>query len=165
MALIKCEDCGAEYSDKVERCPKCGCPIPKKGKTIQWSYVRLTMGILSFFYAAFMLFIAFIGGVVSLFVGSNSSEKLFVISILFIIAGVWACVTHKSRDPIITIIPGGLYWLATIILLINFTSWHVVIPFLVGLVFVIDGRHVLKAAIEKIKPAIDKWKAKNKKEA
>ena len=26
MALIKCEDCENEYSDKAKECPKCGCP-------------------------------------------------------------------------------------------------------------------------------------------
>lgn len=27
MALIKCEECGKEISDKAKSCPKCGCPI------------------------------------------------------------------------------------------------------------------------------------------
>ena len=27
MALIKCEECGREISDKAESCPNCGCPI------------------------------------------------------------------------------------------------------------------------------------------
>ena len=26
MALIKCEDCGKEFSDKASACPNCGCP-------------------------------------------------------------------------------------------------------------------------------------------
>ena len=26
MALIKCVECGQEYSDKAEACPKCACP-------------------------------------------------------------------------------------------------------------------------------------------
>lgn len=27
MALIKCEDCGKEISDKAVACPNCGCPV------------------------------------------------------------------------------------------------------------------------------------------
>lgn len=27
MALIKCEECGKEVSDKAKACPNCGCPI------------------------------------------------------------------------------------------------------------------------------------------
>ncbi len=29
MALIKCEECGKEVSDKATSCPNCGCPIAK----------------------------------------------------------------------------------------------------------------------------------------
>ena len=27
MALIKCPECGKEFSDKAFACPNCGCPI------------------------------------------------------------------------------------------------------------------------------------------
>ena len=30
MALIKCEDCGKEFSDKASACPNCGCPYKNK---------------------------------------------------------------------------------------------------------------------------------------
>ena len=30
MALINCNDCGAEVSDSAPACPKCGAPTPKK---------------------------------------------------------------------------------------------------------------------------------------
>ena len=29
MALIKCSECGKEYSDKAASCPQCACPTPK----------------------------------------------------------------------------------------------------------------------------------------
>ena len=29
MALIKCNECGHEVSDKASACPNCGCPIEK----------------------------------------------------------------------------------------------------------------------------------------
>ena len=32
MALIKCEECGKQVSDKASACPNCGCPIEKKIK-------------------------------------------------------------------------------------------------------------------------------------
>ena len=49
MALIKCPECGAEISDKSNKCVKCGCPLnntteitskPKKKKIILngWSF-------------------------------------------------------------------------------------------------------------------------------
>ena len=31
MALIKCNECGHEVSDKASACPKCGCPIDNVG--------------------------------------------------------------------------------------------------------------------------------------
>ena len=30
MSLIKCNECGKEYSDKAEICPNCGCPNKKR---------------------------------------------------------------------------------------------------------------------------------------
>ena len=30
MALIKCEECGKEVSDKAKTCPNCGCPISEE---------------------------------------------------------------------------------------------------------------------------------------
>ena len=32
MALIKCEECGKEFSDKADICPNCGCPNSQKSK-------------------------------------------------------------------------------------------------------------------------------------
>ena len=34
MALIKCNECGKEISDKADKCPNCGCPIKKQPYTI-----------------------------------------------------------------------------------------------------------------------------------
>lgn len=30
MALIKCQECGKEISNKANTCPNCGCPIEKE---------------------------------------------------------------------------------------------------------------------------------------
>ena len=27
MAMIKCAECGKEFSDRADACPNCGCPI------------------------------------------------------------------------------------------------------------------------------------------
>ncbi|SHK59867.1 zinc ribbon domain-containing protein [Hespellia stercorisuis] len=34
MALIKCEECGKEYSNKAPACPNCGCPTPDFKETV-----------------------------------------------------------------------------------------------------------------------------------
>lgn len=33
MALINCSECGYEFSDKADACPKCGCPNTPGGMT------------------------------------------------------------------------------------------------------------------------------------
>lgn len=30
MAMIKCDECGKDVSDKAKTCPNCGCPIDTK---------------------------------------------------------------------------------------------------------------------------------------
>ena len=32
MAMIKCPECGKEFSDKAAACPNCGCPISEVKK-------------------------------------------------------------------------------------------------------------------------------------
>ena len=32
MALIKCGECGKEFSDKANACPNCACPIENNKK-------------------------------------------------------------------------------------------------------------------------------------
>ena len=54
MALIKCTECGKEFSDRAAACPNCGCPTDiilediEKEKSIQQkkivaSYVNITV--------------------------------------------------------------------------------------------------------------------------
>lgn len=35
MALIKCEECGKEISDRAVACPNCGCPIEHKKQIVK----------------------------------------------------------------------------------------------------------------------------------
>lgn len=44
MAMVKCKECGAQISDKAEKCPSCGAPR-KKGVSL----VRLAIGVLAGF--------------------------------------------------------------------------------------------------------------------
>jgi len=32
MALVNCEECGSQVSDRAAACPKCGCPIGSKAE-------------------------------------------------------------------------------------------------------------------------------------
>lgn len=42
MALIKCTECGKEFSDKADACPNCGCPTEKMTTTEQKEAVKET---------------------------------------------------------------------------------------------------------------------------
>lgn len=33
MALIKCSECGKEFSDKANACPNCACPVEQSIET------------------------------------------------------------------------------------------------------------------------------------
>ncbi len=35
MALIKCSECGKEFSDKANACPNCSCPVEKQGNKLE----------------------------------------------------------------------------------------------------------------------------------
>jgi len=55
MALLKCKECGKEVSDKAEKCPNCGSPVPKKLGIISIFIRLIGVGILILiFYAMFI---------------------------------------------------------------------------------------------------------------
>ena len=35
MALIKCSECGKEFSDKASACPNCSCPVEKQSSKLE----------------------------------------------------------------------------------------------------------------------------------
>ena len=43
-ALIKCEECGKEFSDKASACPNCACPLEKKTKKVIIERVKGAIG-------------------------------------------------------------------------------------------------------------------------
>ena len=55
MALVKCNECGKEMSDKAKVCPKCGCPNYENVDTVSSDksdtlcLTGLIVGIVSFF--------------------------------------------------------------------------------------------------------------------
>ena len=53
MALIKCSDCGSEYSDQAEKCPQCGCPNSNQKKPKS----KLKMGCLGAIGLIFLLIV------------------------------------------------------------------------------------------------------------
>lgn len=40
MALVKCQECGKEVSDKAANCPNCGCPIAVLSKVMVYGYTQ-----------------------------------------------------------------------------------------------------------------------------
>lgn len=38
MALIKCEECGKEISDRAVACPNCGCPVEHKKQIVKKNF-------------------------------------------------------------------------------------------------------------------------------
>lgn len=88
MALIKCQECNKEISDKAASCPSCGCPIAgnpteieatgKEWKSIQlFSVLGVIFGMIIFFVGAAkssngaMGFgvICFLGGLIGFMIG------------------------------------------------------------------------------------------------
>jgi len=131
MALIKCEECGKEFSDKANACPNCACPVdynkknknqPKqksKNKFCIIYYIVLVISIIIFtslvFYFSSLLLLK------NVIVFIISSLYLLLISIFNIIIGkkikVWKKLVILG---VIMLIP-----LIVLILLSNkSTVWH-----------------------------------------
>lgn len=41
MAMVKCNECKQEISDKAEKCPHCGAPLPKKSSMLKLIFIAL----------------------------------------------------------------------------------------------------------------------------
>ena len=52
MALIKCKECGHEVSDKADKCPNCGAPVPKKSSA-GGVVIILLLGLTALMYVLF----------------------------------------------------------------------------------------------------------------
>jgi Ni,Fe-hydrogenase I cytochrome b subunit len=156
MAMIKCEDCGKEYSDKASKCPNCGCPNPnlsdedrdvvyttKKGK---WSSGRLVIGIISiilFLLIAFQSCAAGVGNALADKGETTGSLGLFL-AFMMLIAGIIAICTKNVRSRIGTMVPAIFYWLGALVGVGNVGTYKDLaiwagISFIFGLVFVVAG--------------------------
>ena len=45
MALIKCEECGTEISNRAQQCVKCGCPVKNDALVKVVSNEEISIGI------------------------------------------------------------------------------------------------------------------------
>ena len=56
MAIIKCEECGAEISDKAKVCPKCGAPIREEERNEEiYILILIGVGAILFFVGLYLL--------------------------------------------------------------------------------------------------------------
>lgn len=125
MALIRCPECGKEFSEMADKSPNCGRPNPAARKTVaevskgKWSSGRLAIGIISI--------------------------------VLFVLIGLQSCavgVGNTLEDNGATSGSSGMgmafYWLAALLTIGTGDSypdlpiWGV-IAFLFGVVFLIAG--------------------------
>lgn len=106
MALIICDECGKEYSDRADACPNCGNPNTKK-ETVNveikkekgtWSTGKLVIGILSivlFVFIAMQSCAVGLGNAVLDSKDSSGTSGLFC-SIMLLVAGIVGVATRNS---------------------------------------------------------------------
>ncbi|MDF2608941.1 MAG: hypothetical protein K0R92_415 [Lachnospiraceae bacterium] len=126
MALITCQECGKEISDKADKCPNCGSPIPYKSETpIKaevsthkgfWSAGRLSIGIISIILFVLVSFQSCAAGLSNALEEnkSTSGSSGFAFSLFILIAGIVGICTRNSKGKVGTFITTALYWFATI---------------------------------------------------
>jgi len=110
MALIKCEECEKEYSDKAEACPNCGCPttytttndteekcsVPingdetlHKGKFPLWIHLAFVIPVI-----ALVLFLIFLKITENPDIRTSTGAYFFSTVILLIICGWYAAIVY-----------------------------------------------------------------------
>lgn len=157
MALIKCEDCGKEYSDKAEKCPECSCPNPnfkkeEKPETKEvtvvskgfWSAGRLSIGIISII---LFIIISFQSCAVGL---SNSLEENESVSgslgiflaVGMLVGGIVGICTRNSKSKVGCIISSLFYLLPALLASTDFKTFPdlefwAILSTIFGIVFII----------------------------
>lgn len=109
MALILCEECGKEISDKAAFCPNCGCPIgartniplpepePKKKEKKKDS----VLSILAIIFSLFIItsFVGLILAIIDLALNDKSKRHLGSwIAIIFFLLFCFTCASNLSRS-------------------------------------------------------------------
>lgn len=156
MAIINCNECGKEYSDKAEKCPNCACPnklfttqtnvikvVKEKG---YWSAGRLTIGIISiilFFLVSFQSCAAGFSNAMQNNNATSGSSGIFL-AFCLLISGIVGICTRNSKSkigPIITCI----FYLLGALLTVGTGSTYGDLPiwgglsFIFGIVFAISA--------------------------
>lgn len=129
MTLIKCSDCGKEFSSNAESCPNCG--NPKKEKEVKeavvekkkgtWSTTKLIIGIISmvlFVLIAFQSCAVGIGNVI-LENDSSSGAAGFICAFLILVGGIVCVATRNSKGKGGSIACIIIYWLASLLTIGN----------------------------------------------
>ena len=145
MAMIKCEDCGNEYSDKAARCPKCGCPNKEISKTMAvWKTGRTVIGMLSLILFVLISFQSCAAGLGNAIDNNNSLSGTagFCLAICMMIAGIIAICTRKSVNKIPTVLPALFYWFGSLLTIGSGDTYGDLpiwgtLSFIFGLVFVV----------------------------
>lgn len=140
MALIKCPDCGKEFSDQAPACPNCGRPntscidAPQsappinntpKNKEKSYKTVRLVIGIISivlFFLVSLQSCAAGIGNALSAS-GEVSGSAGFLLAICMLISGIITICLKNKKTNIAFILPTVFYMLGAIIAAANVGSY------------------------------------------
>lgn len=140
MALIKCPDCGKEFSDQAPSCPNCGRPntIPnnapqssvqvnnnKKDKEKTYKTARLVIGIISivlFFLVSLQSCAAGIGNALSA-TGEVSGSAGFLLAICMLISGIITICLKSKKNNIAFILPAVFYLLGSLIAAANIGTY------------------------------------------
>ncbi len=147
MSMINCPDCGNQYSDKADSCPKCGCPNPyAKKKTAFWSSGRLIIGILSMVLPIGITFQSCFAGLGNALANNHatSGTQGVLLSAFMFIGGLIASVTRNSGSRIVTILPALFYWFGALMTLESGATYGDLpiwggFSFVFGLVYIVAG--------------------------
>lgn len=147
MAMINCSDCGNQYSDKAESCPKCGCPNPYfKKRTAVWSAGRLIIGLASVLLSAGIMLQSCFAGLGNALSenGAVSGSQGMIMAFCMILGGLFAAITRNSMSRIVTMLPALFYWFGALMTVGSGSTYGDLpiwgdISFIFGLVYVIAG--------------------------
>lgn len=132
MALIKCEECGKEFSENAESCPKCGNPNKKYKEVIvknevkvdvkekskgKWSTAKLIIGIISMVLFLLISLQSCAAGLSNALSDNGSTSGSAGIGCAFftLIGGIISVATRNSKGKGGSIAAIILYWLAALL--------------------------------------------------
>ena len=113
MALIKCSECGKEFSDQAEACPSCACPVSKNmGEVVRKDYVSPNPIAMTGF------FLSLISVILPIFYGSIAGS-----GIGFSIIGLLITFMKNKRGKILSIIGIALGIFGLLCVIFGFSIW------------------------------------------